>query len=255
MYRLMCRYSLCQCWCANRPQRVSGQSGFLCSHELLPHFHSPYHDCERSIKKAQVTWSKKIASACLVDERILLTHVGHNLPSNFCGHPELRCCCTCSLQARKDIWTAYPFNRRECPVSRLTKCQSRLLLSFFNIGSCKNDANVFLNNNWKKSVKMYLLVRCSFPPTQMNVLYLMRKLELRCFGKWQLKEERSPNGSAESYNSFWQALLWGGALLHPAMLTYSNSYSVTNQCVFCSVFFHWQCPLCPNLGYSLCPPR
>lgn len=49
---------------------------------------------------------------------------------------------------------------------------------------------------------MHLLVSCSFPSTQMNVLYLMRKLELRCFGKWQLKEARSENGSAESYNSF-----------------------------------------------------
>lgn len=135
---------------------------------------------------------------------------------------------------------------------RLTKCQSRFLLSFFNVGSRKNGANIFLN---KRSVKMHLLVSHSFPPTQTDALCLIRKLELRCFGKWQLKEARSQNGSAESYNSFWQVLFWEGALVHPAMQTYSNLYSVTNQCGFCTVFFNWQCPLCPNLGYSLCPSR
>lgn len=135
---------------------------------------------------------------------------------------------------------------------RLTKCQSRFLLSFFNVGSRKNGANIFLN---KRSVKMHLLVSHSFPPTQTDVLHLIRKLELRCFGKWQLKEARSQNGSAESYNSFWQVLFWEGALVHPAMQTYSNLYSVTNQCGFYTVFFNWQCPLCPNLGYSLCPSR
>lgn len=72
-----------------------------------------------------------------------------------------------------------------------------------------------------------MLANCIFAPPQMNVLGLRKKLRPRCFGKWQPKEARSQNSTAQSCSCFWLMMLWGWALAHPSVQTYNNSYSVT----------------------------